>query len=209
VRSSPAGHCLFSSVDTAVSGAAGELRTAFQSGEAEVSDHGSRSPVDVYAGRWWVVHTRARNEKVVTALLSSMRLGYFLPLARVGRRYGGRTRYVRIPLFPGYLFLCGGVEERYATLMTHRVANVIFVADQETLKTQLRHIYRATSCDAPVDLYPGIRRGQHCRVRSGALKGLEGVVLRRRSLCRVYIAVDVLGQSAEVEIDPSLLEIIE
>ena len=168
-----------------------------------------RSPIDALEGRWWVVHTKARNEKALAADLDSMGIGYFLPLARVRRSYGGRNTHVRIPLFPGYLFLCGGTDERYATLTTHRVANVIDVVDQEGLINDLRQISRTVLSDVPVDVYPGIRRGRQCRVTRGSLRGLEGVVLRRHGVCRVYVAVEMLGQSAEVEIDPHLLEIIE
>ncbi len=172
-------------------------------------DYAAESPIDTLRGQWWVVHTKARNEKALAANLDSLNISYFLPLARVRRRYGRRVTQVRMPLFPGYLFLCGGAHERYATLMTHRAANVIDVADQERLKADLRQIYRAVNSEVPVDLYPGIRRGRRCRIVGCSLAGLEGVVLRRRGVCRVYLAVESLGQSAEVEIDPGLLEVIE
>ena len=168
-----------------------------------------RSLIDASEGRWWAVHTKARNEKALAADLKSLGIGCFLPLTRVRRKYGGRTTHVRMPLFPGYLFLCGETDERHATLTTHRVASVIDVADPEGLKDDLRQIYRTVSSDVPVDVYPGIRRGRQCRVIRGSLRGLEGVVLRRRGVCRVYVAVEMLGQSAEVEIDPCLLETIE
>lgn len=167
------------------------------------------SPVDTLVGVWSLVHTKPRNEKALAGHLAKLGIGFFLPLARCSRRYGGRTVQVQIPLFPGYLFLCGGEEERYATLTTHRAVNVIRVANQEGLKEELRHLYRVTTSEEPVDLYPGIRRGRRCRVIRGILKGLEGVVLRRRDVCRVYVAIEILGQSAEVEIDPSLLEPID
>ena len=166
-------------------------------------------PIDALKGRWWVVHTKPRNEKALAADLDRIGIGCFLPLARVKRQYGGRTTYVRIPLFPGYPFLSGGEEERYATLMTHRAANVIRVVDQERLSTDLTHIYRVVASEEPVDLYPAIRSGRRCRVLRGPLKGLEGVVLLRRDVSRVYVSVDVLGQSAELEIDVSLLEVLE
>jgi transcription antitermination factor NusG len=155
------------------------------------------------------VHTKARNEKALAADLDYLGIGCYLPLAHTGRRYGGRTVYVDIPLFPGYLFLSGGPEERLGALGTNRVANVIRVVDQERLKADLRQIYRVTTSNKPVDVYPGIRRGRRCRVTHGCLKGVEGVVIRRRGVCRVYISVVALGQSAEVEIDASLLAIIE
>ena len=105
--------------------------------------------------------------------------------------------------------MSGGVDERYATLDTHCAVRVIDVVDQTGLQDDLRNVRRAMEGSEPIDLYPSIRRGRRCRVISGSLKGLEGVVLRRRDVCRVYAAVDILGQSVEVEIDPSLLEIIE
>lgn len=176
--------------------------------DARLADS-AESPIDAFDGQWSVLHTMARNEKALAADLSKRGIGFFLPLAHVRRRYGGRSVHLRIPLFPGYLFLCGGIDERYVALTTHRVANVLEVLDQEGLKADLRQIYRTVCSDVPVDLYPGIRRGRRCRVTGGSLRGLEGVVLRRRDLCRVYLAVAILGQSAEVELDPGLLEIIE
>jgi transcription antitermination factor NusG len=166
-------------------------------------------PIDALVGQWWLVHTKARNEKALATDLEKKRIQYFLPLARLKRRYGGRTTEVELPLFPSYLFLCGDEEDRYATLMTHRAAAVIGVQNQAQLRMELRHVYRLTMSQEPVDLYPGIRQGRRCRVVRGCLAGLEGVVLRRRDICRVYVGVEALGQSAELEVDPSLLEVIE
>lgn len=166
-------------------------------------------PVDVLTGQWWVVHTRSRCEKALASDLDRRSIGNFLPLARQRRRYGRRLVETQIPLFPCYLFLCGGDDERYATLMTHRAAGIIPIIDQEQFKIELRQIHRVTLSQNQVDMYPGLRKGRRCRVIDGPLVGLEGVVLRRRDICRIYIGVEVLGQSAEIEIDPSVLEPIE
>jgi transcription antitermination factor NusG len=166
-------------------------------------------PIDTLEGRWWVLHTRARNEKAVAASLEKLRINHFLPLVEHRRIYSGRVHLVKIPLFPGYVFLCGGSEDRLAALRTNRIANVLEVGDQERLKTDLRHIQRVVESNEPVELYPRLRRGCRCRVTSGVLAGLEGVVLRRRGPWRVYVGVEFLGQSAELEIDPMLLEVID
>ncbi len=170
---------------------------------------GEGCPVDAYTGRWWVVHTKSRNEKALADDLSALRINHFLPLVQVKRRYASRGFVIDVPLFPGYLFMCGGDDERYATLMTHRAAALINVVDQEQLKTELRHVYLVTISRETVDLYPGLRRGKRCRVVRGSLAGLEGIVLRRRGCCRIYVGVEALGQSAELEIDPSLVEPID
>jgi transcription antitermination factor NusG len=122
-----------------------------------------------------------------------------IPFSTAGHR--------RLPLFPGYLFMNGDAEERHRTLATNRVASVISVADQERLEEDLEQIRRLVDSEQPVDVWPGIRVGRRCCVISGPLKGLEGVVLRRRGTCRVHLAVHVLGQGAEVEIDASCLEL--
>lgn len=177
---------------------------AAEGGAAEAA-----GPVDLYHGEWWVIHTKARHEKALAADLEKREIGCFLPLIRTLRRHGDRKVQVELPLFPSYLFLCGGEDERYLTLMTHRAANVLKVANQEQLKHELRQIYRVTVSDQPVDLYPRLQRGQRCRIIRGSLRGLEGIVVRRRDVCRVYLGVDVLGQSAEVELDASCLEVID
>ncbi|MGB2987141.1 MAG: transcription termination/antitermination NusG family protein [Phycisphaerae bacterium] len=178
-----------------------------QAGSTITTPHGGG--IDSLQGRWWVLHTKARNEKATAADLDKMHINYFLPLVECRRTSGGRTRSVRIPLFPGYVFLCGGLEDRLAVLRTNRVANVLEVTDQERLKVDLRQIYRVIESEVPVDLHPQLRRGRRCRVTGGTLVGLEGVVLRRRGLWRVYVGVEFLGQSAELEIDPMLLEVID
>jgi len=165
--------------------------------------------IDRLEGRWWVLHTKARNEKAVAADLEKMRVDYFLPLVERRQVRAGRARSVKIPLFPGYVFLCGGSEDRLKALRTNRVARVLEVGDQERLRSDLRHVCRVIESGEPVDLYPRLRRGRRCRVTSGTLAGLEGVVLRRRGLWRVYVGVEFLGQSAELEIAPMLLEVID
>lgn len=167
------------------------------------------APSDTLPGRWWLVHTKARNEKALAADLDRRRIDYFLPLVRPGWRNGGHEASVEFPLFPGYLFLRGGDEQRYVTLTTHRAAAVFNVFDQERLATELATLHRAITGPESIDLYPGIRQGRRCRIRSGHLRGVEGVVIRRRSRCRVFLAIGILGQSAELEMDPAMLDLIE
>ncbi|UCE58724.1 MAG: UpxY family transcription antiterminator [Phycisphaerales bacterium] len=165
--------------------------------------------IDEFVGRWWVLHTKARNEKALSGTLERLEIQHFLPLVRYKRLYGGRIRRVEIPLFPGYVFLCGSDEDRLVALKTNRIASVLEVVDQERLRDDLRQINLAVHGDEPIDLYPGLRSGSRCRVVSGSLSGLEGVVLRRRGPWRVYVGVEFVGQSAELEIDPALLELID
>jgi len=160
-------------------------------------------------GRWWVVQTQARNEKVVAAALERQQITHYLPLVRRLRIYAGRRVTVELPLFPGYVFLRGEGAECEAAWRTRRVSKILRVYDQARLQTELQHVRQVVDSDESTAVYPALVVGKRCRVTSGSLRGLEGVVVRRRRNCRLYIAVTILGQSAVVEIDGSLLETLD
>lgn len=160
-------------------------------------------------GEWWVIHSKARQEKIIAQHLTARGIICYLPLVRRLRRNGRGKIAAELPLFPSYLFFFGEQGERYTTLMTHRVANVIRATDQSRLEHELWQVYQATQSEHAVDLYPALKRGRRCRIVRGALRGVEGVVVNRRGLWRVYLGIEMLGQSAELEIDPSDLEVID
>lgn len=182
---------------------------AIVSAPTRMNVHEPSLAVETMLGRWWVLHTKARNEKALAADLEKVGVLTFLPLVKGRRTSRGRPKPTRIPLFSGYVFLCGGPEARLAALRTNRIAKVLEVADQDRLRADLIQIQRVVESEEPVDLYPRLRRGARCRVVRGTLSGLEGTVLRRRGMWRVYVGVEFLGQSAELEIDPDLLDIID
>jgi len=162
-----------------------------------------------WTGCWWVLHTKPRQEKALVAALEMAGVRTYLPLIQRRGRAGRRTRMSRVPLFPGYVFLCGSDGDRITALKTERIAHVLDVPDQLQLRRELEAIRRVVTTAASVGLYPGLQQGARCRVVRGPLIGLEGVVTRRRGPWRVYVAVTFLGQSAELEIDEGGLELVD
>jgi transcriptional antiterminator RfaH len=162
--------------------------------------------IEAFEGAWWVAHTRPRQEKALAWDLLRRGGRYFLPLYRVTRRRGGRAWRTLLPLFPGYVFLCGQEADRLETLATGRVARTIPAGDQDRLVRELSQVQRLLASGMAVDAYPRLKRGAACRIRRGPLAGLEGHVQRRRDRTRFIISVTMLGQGAVVEIDAGSLE---
>jgi transcription termination/antitermination protein NusG len=160
------------------------------------------------AGRWWVLHTRARNEKCVAAKLAERRIDYFLPLVSVRRTYAKSKATFELPLFPGYVFLRGDEGACDIARRTNRVAHILHVDNQTQLHTELQQVQAALASGEPVALYPALQTGQRCRMSGGPLKGLEGVVIQQGRQCRMWLEVTVLGQSAVVEVDAAMLEVV-
>ena len=158
-------------------------------------------------GTWWAAYTKPRFEKALAWALFNHRIGYFLPMREKIVFSGGRKRRMMIPLFTSYVFFCGSERDRYTALTTNRVCQTIEVADQDGLIEELVNIERALLSKAVIDNYPRLPIGSHCRIISGPMMGIEGVVIKRKDAkARMVLEVTMLGQGAVVEIDSDLLE---
>lgn len=111
-----------------------------------------------------------------------------------------------IPLFPSYVFFCTDGKGRYDVMTTNRVCQTLEVPDQERIIGELATIERALKSKADLDPYPFAAEGQVCRIGSGPLKGLEGVVVRRSKISKIVLQVSFLSMGALLEIDAGLLE---
>ncbi len=70
-------------------------------------------------------------------------------------------------------------------------------------------IEKALAGKAQLDRYPSLAVGRRCRIKAGAFRGLEGIVVRRNKLTRIVLQVSILGQGAAMEIDGDLLEVLD
>jgi transcriptional antiterminator RfaH len=159
--------------------------------------------------RWWVLYTRARQEKAIARELLGHQIPFYLPLVKKISIRGGRKLTSHIPLFSGYVFLFGSDQDRICSLTTNRVSRVLTTSDPDRLVHDLRQLRRLIESDAPLTVERRLLPGSHVRVRQGALMGLEGTVLTRRGATRLLVSVDFLQQGASVEIDDFFLEPVD
>lgn len=163
-------------------------------------------PLGQFEGTWWVVHTKPRQEKVLAWDLFRSGRRYFSPMYEATRRSKGRSWKAVLPLFPGYLFLCGNDDDRLFALQTNRIANILEVSDQAKLAEELSAIQQLLKSGLAVSSRSSLQKGVVCRIRSGPLAGLEGPIERRKGKARFVVNVSILSQAAMVEIDADLLE---
>ena len=162
-----------------------------------------------FDGLWWVAHTKSRNEKALAHDLIGKDIHYFLPMSWKVRYVRGRKIRSLLPLFSGYLFFCGDEEQRIKILQTNRVANVIEVKNQEQFLQELSSIEQALEAGVPLLSHKYIKKGRHCRIKTGPLANLEGIVVTNKAVTRLVLQIDMLGQAASVEVDTDIIEIID
>ena len=153
--------------------------------------------------RWYALYTASRHEKRVAQHLRQREIEFFLPLYKAQRRWSDGSRVtLDLPLFPGYLFIHIHRGERGRVLSVPGALTVVggkrgesaWVPDAtiDALRTGLE-----TSQVRP---HPLLTIGQRVRIRSGALEGFEGIVVRNKSSCRVVLTVEHIMQSYAVEV---------
>jgi len=162
--------------------------------------------IEDIVGQWWVAHAKPRQEKVLAWDILHSGGAYFLPMYETVRRSRGRRWKSILPLFTGYVFLCGEEDDRLAALKTNRIVKLIDVQDQARIVEELSAIKRLIDLGMAIDPHKALKKGVWCRIRSGPLAGLEGKVESRKSCARFIVQVSILGQGAAVEIDADLLE---
>ncbi len=173
------------------------------------SGQGAGSPS---AKHWFAVYTTCRHEKRIASHFAHRAIEHYLPLFRTQRRWKDGSKVILDqPLFPGYVFVRIGREQRVPVLEVPGVLWVVGNAPShptplpefeiETMRTALDPMR--------VEPYPMLATGQRVRVRGGALSGIEGVVVRHKNSFRVVITLELIQQSIAVEVNADCLEPID
>jgi transcriptional antiterminator NusG len=176
-------------------------------GVAGLSATGSAPWVEPH---WYAVQTVARHEKAVSAQLAPRTVESFLPLQIEARKWGERKVTVEVPLFSGYVFARFAYRDRLKVLTLGGVLRIVSfnglpfpLLDEEIMAL------RSVSGMPSVQRHQFLEAGRRVRINSGALEGLEGVVVKRKSNIRFVISVQAIRQSIAVEVSERDLQCIK
>lgn len=162
---------------------------------------------------WYAVQTKARHEFQVEERLTGSGIETFLPSIVRTRKWKDRTKRIRFPLFPGYLFahLDDQPSSRLALLKTKGVVGILGSSSgipEPVPFEQIAALRKLTESSMEFDLHPYLQEGQRVRIKSGPLAGIEGI-LKQKTDCNVLIlSVDILRQSTAVTINAEFVETV-
>jgi transcriptional antiterminator RfaH len=158
------------------------------------------------AQNWWAVHTKSRQEKALARQLKGLRVPFYLPLVPQTTFIGSRRVTSLLPLFPSYMFVFGGDQERLATLSTRRVTQMLCASDTPVMTSSLASIRALIAAGIPLTVESRLEPGERVRVKHGSLMGMEGTILSRRGGDRLLVSVDFLQQGVSIEINDFQVE---
>jgi transcription antitermination factor NusG len=166
-------------------------------------------PEKLFMPKWFAVYTSPRHEKRVAQYLNVREIEHYLPLYHPRHRWSdGSTVTLDLPLFPGYIFVRIDRTERVRVLEVPGVLKVVGGTGRQPAALPDAEIdaLRSGLSLRRAEPHPLLTIGQRARIRSGALAGMEGVVVRQKGSLRVVLTVDLIMQSIAVEVDGTELE---
>jgi len=159
---------------------------------------------------WFALQTRARHEKVVAQRLCDRGVTTFLPLFRGVHRWSDRRKTVELPLFSCYVFakLVPRNDQRLRVLLVDGVLRFVGPSGQGITipEEQIDALRKVVNEQLPYSSHPFLKIGQRVRIRSGALYGVEGILISRSGESTLVVSVDAIQRSLAVRIEGYDLE---
>jgi transcription antitermination factor NusG len=154
---------------------------------------------------WYALLTRARHEKIVAHRLRERGVTVFLPLLTEVRRWSDRRKSVEFPLFSSYVFakLVPTNEGRLTALRIDGVFSLVGARGHGTAipDQQIDAVRRLLEERLPCQSHPFLKIGQRVRIRSGALDGVEGILVSRSGESTLIISIDAIQRSLAVRVE--------
>lgn len=157
---------------------------------------------------WHALYTRHQHEKTVAEALFRKGHAVFLPLYGTTRLWRNRPKQLLLPLFPGYVFIQGGMARPIEILSIPGIICIVNWSGTPAAipPEQIIAVRRMIENPYRVEPHDFLRCGDRVRVISGALQGMEGILLRIKGKSRLVTSMELLGRSASVEMEESCLE---
>jgi transcription antitermination factor NusG len=158
---------------------------------------------EISTPRWYAAYTRSNHERTAAEQLAQRLIAHFVPTYESVRVWKDRKKRLDLPLFPGYVFVRVAIEEKLRVLVVPGVVRLVGfdgrpfpVPDEEieTLRTVVQHNLKA-------EPHPYLIAGRRVRIIRGALEGMEGILIRKKGRLRVLVSINLIRQSAMIEVD--------
>ncbi len=150
---------------------------------------------------YYAVRVRSQCEQKVVDFLSAS-YEVFHPTYRERRQWSDRVKDVDVPLFDGYIFCHMDIEQRLPVLQAPGVVDIVcfgstFVPAADAEIAGLRKIVNSSLFARPC---PYLSVGERVHVEQGPLKGLEGILLERKTDTLLVVSVHMLQRSIATQV---------
>jgi transcription antitermination factor NusG len=157
---------------------------------------------------WYAAHSCANHEKRVADQLANRGIENFLPQYESLRKWKDRRMKLKLPLFPGYVFVRTALRDSLPVLQIPGVVRLVGFGGRPMAvpEAEVARIRDFLNKGFQAEPYPFLSVGSRIRIKSGPLAGLEGVLTRHKGRQRVVLSIEMIQRSMVVDADASDLE---
>jgi len=161
---------------------------------------------------WYVLHTKSRFENVVHDGLIKKSVEIFLPKVKVRSKRRDRKLMIRVPIFPGYLFVKTDLSPNEHIEIVKTVGAVRLIGSKDgpvsVPDETVESLKIMVSGDHAVQTGTRFKKGDRVMVMTGPFSGVIGAFARYKGQGRVVVNIEALGQYAGVDVSEEDIEIL-
>ncbi|MBU0986368.1 MAG: UpxY family transcription antiterminator [Proteobacteria bacterium] len=161
---------------------------------------------------WYVLHTKSRFENVVNEGLIKKSMEVFLPKVQVRSKRRDRRAIIRVPLFPGYLFVKTDLNPNEHIEIVKTVGAVRLIGNKDgpipVPDETVDSLMIMVTSNHPVLTGTRFKKGDSVMVVNGPFAGVTGTFVRYRGKERVIVNIEALGQYACVDVSEEDVELL-
>jgi transcription termination/antitermination protein NusG len=162
--------------------------------------------------KWYVLHTKSRHENVVNDGLARKSVEVYLPRITVPSKRRDRKKTIRVPLFPGYVFVKTDLHPHTHLEIVKVAGAVRFLGNRQgplaLADETVESLMIMVASDRTVTTGNNLKKGDRVMVIHGPLEGVIGTFVRYGGRGRIVVNVEALGQYAGVEVSEDDIEIL-
>jgi transcriptional antiterminator NusG len=159
---------------------------------------------------WYVLHTKSRFESVVNEGLIKKSIEVFLPKVQVKSKRRDRKAMIRVPLFPGYLFVKSDLNPNEHLEIVKTVGAVRLIGNKDgpipVPSDTIKSLEIMVGENNTVITGTRFKKGERVMVVYGPFTGVIGTFVRYRGKGRVIVNIEALGQFAGVDVSEEDIE---
>ncbi len=163
--------------------------------------------------KWIALYTKPNQEQLAIENIKRQSYDVYCPMVSKTRRHARKTEMVRRPLFPSYLFVRLNVQcSQWRPLLSTRGVQSLVKFGERLGEVPLGFIsdLRAHEDSGVLDqlIQPKVAPGDKVEIMDGPFKNLIAQVVSLPEKDRVWLLLDMMGQSVRISQKVSALEAV-
>ena len=162
---------------------------------------------------WYVIHTKPKCEQKVYEQVVRKGIESYLPLIDTIRYWSDRKKKVKVPLFPGYVFINGDEKERYdAIANTAGALRYIMYSKRPAVVSddEIRSIRISMQIPEKVRIeQKNLVLGDMVEITHGVFRGLKGYITQTRGNYKLIVNITELETSFSIQLSTAEVNLVK